>query len=70
MSEDEHYPWCAAAQNMARPRSLQLIGPKCECAAHRESLRKTKSFFESDEGKNQMREKLIELKILQPKETK
>jgi len=42
MSDIEHYPWCAHAQNMARPRSQRLIGPKCECAEHRKGIEAAK----------------------------
>jgi len=43
----EHYPWCAGAQNMARPRSQRLIGPKCECRQHREAIEKSKVSFDA-----------------------
>ena len=50
----EHYPWCAGAQNNARPRSMQLIGPMCECAAYRKDFEKIKQWVASDEGKTAM----------------
>lgn len=56
MSDIEHYSWCQAAQNQARPRSMQLIGPKCECREFRDSVQKSKAYFEAwletEEGKN------------------
>jgi len=48
-AEFEHYPWCEHLQNMARPRSQQLIGPKCTCYKHRRDLKELEERCESGE---------------------
>ena len=45
----EHFSWCAAAQNMGRPRSQQLIGPQCHCTEHREKIARFKARVDSGE---------------------
>lgn len=49
--EDEHFPWCEHVQNLARPQSMQLIGPKCHCIAERKRTKMFCDWLESDEGK-------------------
>ena len=51
MDDIEHLPGCAAVQNRARPRSQQLIGPQCHCAAERRRMAEFKAWCDSDEGK-------------------
>lgn len=47
----KHIPGCPHTQNMARPRSQQLIGPKCTCAEARRAAKNFEEWLESDEGK-------------------
>ena len=56
MSEFKHLPGCAHVQNMARPRSMRLIGPTCQCGEYYESLEKRQEWLESDEGKRKIKE--------------
>ena len=49
MDDVEHYSWCAHVQNMARPRSMRLIGPRCECAEHRRKTQEWKERVDSGE---------------------
>lgn len=46
----EHFPWCAHVQNMARPRSMQLIGPKCNCEEERRASEDFEQWLDSEEG--------------------
>lgn len=61
MSKFKHLPGCAHAQNIAKPRSLQLIGPKCDCHERRKCMDDFKEQVESgefDEVLNQVSEKV------------
>ncbi len=43
----EHLPGCAHAQNMARPESLRLVGPRCDCRERLRSLNELNEWLET-----------------------
>lgn len=58
----KHLPGCAGVQNRARPRSLRLIGSRCECAEHFRKLEEWKQWLLSDDGKARMQELVKKIK--------